>query len=302
SVVSFAAIWVVAAIAMGQATPAVTVVGNSGQASGPVLLTLPIAAPPSGNLAGASQSIQQDLVADLSTLTGARVIAPAGARPATDEQSALEQARQNNAEYVVWGQAQVSGNQMRVTGQLLRVSDSHVLAGLKATAPTDNLFPLEDSLAAQVARALPPPIGLVTPAPQTQPSEPAPYTSEPQPLPSVSPPAPDSGNPYYSYTATVPQTYYSYNTYYYPGYWSPYWDYPYVWGGIGFYGGFWPYHHYGWYGHGWYGGHFYGHPYGYGYRGGFGGGYRGGSGGGFHGGGAAVHGGGGAHGGGGSHR
>lgn len=289
SVVSFAAVLVVSAIAMGQATPAVTVVGSSGEASGPVLLTLPIAAPPSGNVPGVSQSIQQDLVADLTTLTGARVIAPSGARPATDEQSALEQARQNNAEFVVWGQAQVSGNQMRVTGQLLRVSDSHVLAGLKATAPTDNLFPLEDSLAAQVARALPPPIGLVTPAPQTQPSEQAPYTSEPQPLPSVSTPATDSGNPYYSYTATVPQTYYNYNTYYYPGYWSPYWDYPYVWGGIGFYGGFWPYHHFGWYG-----GHYWGHPFVHGFRGGFGErGFRSGAGGGFHGGGA--HGGGGTH-------
>ena len=285
SILSFASIFVAAAMATAQTRPAVTVAGSSGEASGPVLLTLPIAAPASGNMAGVPQSIQQDLVADLTTLTGARVIAPAGAQPATDEQAALDQAHQNNAEFVVWGQAQVSGNQMRVTGQLLRVSDSHVLAGLKATAPTDNLFPLEDSLAAQVARALPPPIGLVTPAPQTQPSEQAPYTSEPQPLPSASTPATDSGNPYYSYTATVPQTYYSYNTYYYPGYWSPYWDYPYVWGGIGFYGGFWPYHHFGWYGE-----HFYGRPYGYGYRGGFGGGYHGG----FHGGGGAFHGGGGS--------
>lgn len=284
SVLVFAAALLAATVAMGQTTPSVTVVGSAGEASGPVLLALPIAAPAAGNLSGGSQSIQQDLVADLTTLTGARVIAPAGARPATDEQSALDQARQNNAEFVVWGQAQVSGSQMRVTGQLLRVSDAHVLAGLKATAPTDNLFPLEDSLAAQVARALPPPIGLVTPVPQTQPSGQAPYTSEPQPPPSVSTPATDSGNPYYSYTATVPQAYYSYNTYYYPGYWSPYWDYPYVWGGIGFYGGFWPYHHFGWYG-----GHFYGHPFVHGFGGAFHGGARGS----FHGG-AAAHGGGGS--------
>lgn len=285
-VTSFCAILAVAVFASGQTTPAITVGGSafSGDSAGRVLLALPIEAPSSGKFADVSQSIQQDLVADLSTLTAARVIAPASARPATNEQSAIDQGRQNNADFVIWGQAQASGNQMRVTGQLLRVSDGHVLAGLKATAPTDNLFPLEDSLAAQVARALPAPIGLVTPPPQTQPAEQGGYTSQPQPLPTVSTPATDSGNPYYSYTATVPQTYYSYNTYYSPGYWSPYWDEPYLWGGIGFYGGFWPYH-YGWYNHGGYGGHFFGRPYGYGYRGGYGGGFRGGYGGGHGGGG-----------------
>jgi TolB-like protein len=282
-----------ATIALGQTAPAITIGDSprSGERSNRVLLTLPIAAPGSGEYAAAGQSIQQDLVADLTSLTAARVIAPASARPATDEQSALEQGRQNGAEFVVWGQAQVSGNQMRVTGQLLDVGSGRPLAGLKATAPADNLFPLEDSLAAQIARALPAPLGLVTPAPQTQPA-PEGVESVPTSAP-IAAPAADSGNPYYSYTATVPQTYYTYNTYYYPGYWSPYWGYPYpyVWGGIGFYGGFWP-HHYGWYG---------GYPYGhYGFHGGYGGGFRGGYGGGFHGG---AHGGGfGGHGGGGGHR
>ena len=297
-----------AALATAQTMPAITVSGApySPNASGRVLLVLPIAAPPTGKDANISQSIQQDLIADLTTLTSARVIAPVEARPATSEQAALDAARQNNADFVVWGESQVSGSQMRVTGQLLRVSDGHALAGLKATAPSDDLFPLEDSLAAQVAKSLPAPIGLVTPLPQTQPAEQGGYVSQPQPVPTTPVPANDSGNPYYSYTETVPQTYYSYNIYYYPSYWSPYWywGYPYYWGGIGIYGGWWPYYHHGWYGHGWYGhgwyGHGYGHPYGYGFRGGYRGGFH--AGGGFHSGGFAGHGGGGSHGGGGGRR
>lgn len=276
------AIFATAALAPAQTTPSITVGGApySSNASGHVLLVLPIAAPPTG--ANVSQSIQQDLIADLTTLTSARVIAPVEARAVTSEQAALDAARQNNADFVVWGQSQVSGNQTRVTGQLLRVSDGHPLAGLKATAPNDDLFPLEDSLAAQVAKLLPAPIGLVTPPPQTQPAEQGGYVSEPQPVPTTPAPVNDSGNPYYSYTETVPQTYYTYNTYYYPSYWSPYWywGYPYYWGGIGIYGGWWPYYHHGWYGHGYYGHGFYGRPYGYGFRGGYRGGFH--VGGGFH--------------------
>lgn len=278
-----------AAMAKGQSAPAITIDGRAAanDTAGRVVLVLPIAPPPSGGNANVSQSIQQDLVADLTTLTGARVIAPVGAQPATNEQAALDDARQHNADFVVWGQSQVSGTQLRVTGQLLHVSDGHALAGLKATAPVDDLFPLEDSLAAQVAHALPAPIGLVTPPSQTQ--SPPEQGGSVSPPPTAPAPTADNGNPYYSYTETVPQTYYNYNTYYYPSYWSPYWGYPYwgypyYWGGIGigFYGGYWH--------HGWYGGHFYGHPYGFGFHGG-----------GFHTGGFAARGGGfaGGHGGGG---
>lgn len=291
----------VGAMAQAQSAPAITIdpspsvnvttPSTPSETTGKVVLSLPIAAPPNGSSANVSQSIQQDTVADLTTLTTAHVIAPVGVQPATNEQMALDEARQHNADFVVWGQSQVSGNQMRVTGQLLRVSDGRVLAGLKATAPMDDLFPLEDSLAAQVARALPAPIGLVQPPQQPEPTQQGNTT---QPPPTTTTPPQTFTNPYYSYTETVPQTYYSYNTYYYPGYWSPYWGYPYwgyypyYWGGIGIYGG--------WWGHGWYGGHYWGHP------GGF---YGRGYGGGFHAGGFAARGGGfaGGHaGGGGGHR
>ncbi|HEY2589907.1 MAG TPA: hypothetical protein VGI81_29455 [Tepidisphaeraceae bacterium] len=263
------------------------------------VLVLPIADPPTGEHRGIGRAIQQDILTDLTSMTQAHVIAPAFASAATEDAAAISQARQYNARYVVWGQAQVSGNQLRVTGQLLDVNDNRSLAALKATAPADNLFPLEDSLAVQAGRALPAPFGIPQPPPQTQPASQIP-TATAQPLPestteppyvSVSPTEPAA--PYYSYTEAIPQSYYVYNPYYaYPGYWYPY---PY-WGwyggvgvGFGFGYGYWPYYHY----HGSY------YPYHgwYGYHGGY---YHGGTVviphgpvGGFHGGGGGFHGGGG---------
>jgi TolB-like protein len=263
------------------------------------VLVLPIADPLTGDHRGIGRAIQQDIVTDLGSVTQAHALAPASAMAASEDAAAISQARQNNARYVIWGQAQISGNQLRVTGQLMDATDNRSLAALKATAPIDNLFPLEDSLAVQAARALPAPIGMPQP-PQTQPAAPPPDVPQPvpqtanEPYISVSPTEPTA--PYYSYTEQIPPTYYVYNQYYaYPGYWYPYWGW---YGGIGFAYG-WPYHY-----HGWYYPHYYGWYHGGYYRGGWGhrggtvviphgggaGGFRGGAGGGFHGGG-----GGGAH-------
>jgi TolB-like protein len=292
------------AAASAQTTePAGVSVTGSGAPNETTVLVLPIAAPPGGAYASLGRGIQQDMAADLTTMTHGRVIAPAAAPGAVDEQSALETGRRESARFVVWGAAQVSGDQLRVTGQVLDTSSGQPLAALKATAPLDNLFPLEDSLAAQAARALPPPVGIAQ-APQTQPAPQAPvepYAAQPlpqtgaEPYVSVSPG--EAAAPYYSYTEELPPTYYTYNQYYaYPGYWAyPYWG---LYGGIGFGygGGFWPHHH-GWYDHGWYGSRYhgwyrggaYGRPFGAGVpRGGF----RGAGG---------LHGAGGFHGAGGSH-
>ena len=261
-----------------------------------VVLVLPIAPPADPNMKWVAQGIQQDLVADLTQLTTARVVAPTGARPALDEQSALDQGRQFDAGFVLFGQSQVSNGQLRVTGQLMDTSTARPLAAVKATAPTDNLFPLEDSLAAQTAQALPPPLGMARVAPATQPayasaeppagspytSEPLPTTADPQQQYSQAPQSqapqtqvppeqsyiPAGDSPYYSYTESAPPVYYQYNNYYVPYYWGyPYGSYyPYVGVGVGF--GYW-----GGYGRPWY------HPYygyRYGYRGGYYGGYRGG--------------------------
>lgn len=273
-----------------------------GPSANAVILVLPIASPGSGNYEWVGRGIQQDLVADLSQMTHARVVADPSARAATDERQALDAARQINAAFVLYGQSQISNNQMRVTGELMDTATGRPLAALKATAPVDQLFPLEDSLAAQAAQALPPPPGMPRPTPQAPQTQPALTSSqydsdEPLPVatpnaqdaaaressapPPVDPPA-DSSSPYYSYTQAVPPTYYTYNTYYTPYYWGyPY--YPYYspwWGGVGvgigfgYYGG-WNHYYHGYYGRPYYGHAYYGRPSG-GFHGGFSGGHGGG--------------------------
>jgi TolB-like protein len=261
----------------------------------PVLLVLPFTAPAQGEGAWTGRAIQQDLVADLTQMTRARIIAPTTAGPAADEPTALDEARREGAVFAIFGQAQVSGGQMRVTGEVLDVTAGKPVGSLKATAPVNDLFPLEDSLAAQAVRTLPYPVGT---AGAPKPPEPVagqnassyssqPLAQTPQYSGVQSPPAEVAPSPYYSYTEVVPQTYYTYNPY---DYYYPYWAYPWgpYWGGIylGFGGGYFWHDHY-WHGGPYYRGGFYGHPGyighgGYGFRGG-GGGFRGG--GGFHGGG-----------------
>jgi TolB-like protein len=247
----------------------------------PVIVVLPIAPPMNSDNAWVGKAIQQDMVIDLSQMTHGRVIAPPSATPATNEQAALDQARQVNAGFVVYGQAQMSGNQIRVVGQVLDVSTAKPLDSLKATAPADNLFPLEDSLAGQAAHALPYPLGLAgapqPPAQSEQQGQTPAYASQPppqnQPYSSAQISSAPQGDPYYSYVDTYPPTYYAYNPYYYT---YPYWYSPYgsLWIGFGG-GGYWhtPYYwHGGYYGHPYYHGGVFARP---GFRGG--GGFRGGA-------------------------
>ena len=119
------------------------------------ILVLPFAPPPSGGYDWIGRAVQQDLLADLSRDSRARVIAPADLAPAADAQAALNSARQANATHVVFGQAQAAGSDMRITGQVLDVSSGQSIGTLKATGPVKNLFPLEDALADQVTHSLP---------------------------------------------------------------------------------------------------------------------------------------------------
>jgi len=189
------------------------------------VLVLPIAPPPEGGFAWIGKAIQQDLLADLTQTTRAHVLAPPDAKPAVDEREALQAARNAGAGFVVYGHSQVSNFQLRVTGQVLDVQAGSPLGAIKATAPTTDLFPLEDSLAMQAARALPKPL-LTASAAQTRPSVPPRlYGVEPlyQPVPTYTPNTYSA--PYYSYTEPLPEPYYNSNYYYpysYP-YWGDYW-------------------------------------------------------------------------------
>ena len=200
------------------------------------LLVLPIAPSPSGEQPWVGAAIQRDLTADFTQATRLRVVAPSSALPATDAQAALREARRASADYVLYGESQVSGAQMRVTGQVLDVNTGGAVGGLKATADVDDLFPMEDMLAMQAVRSLPAEF-LKAPPPLAAPAtQPAGASAAVAPLPSAEPQATSSfGAPpdYYSYQQPAPYSSYTYNTYYYPyPYPADYWGYSwYPWWG-----------------------------------------------------------------------
>lgn len=128
------------------------------QASNPStnsVLVLPFSAASEPSQAWIGKAVQQDLLTDLTQGTTAQVIAPAGISPAADVDEALKAGRDKNASIVVYGQAQTTGKEVRLSGQVIDVATGKPIAALKATGPTDDLFHLEDALAGQVFTALP---------------------------------------------------------------------------------------------------------------------------------------------------
>ena len=119
------------------------------------VLVLPFSTASAPSEAWIGKAVQQDLLTDLTQGTTAQVIAPAGISPAADADEALKAARDKNASIVVYGQAQNTGKEVRLSGQVLDVATGKPITALKATGPTDDLFHLEDALAGQVFRALP---------------------------------------------------------------------------------------------------------------------------------------------------
>ena len=243
------------------------------------------------------RSIQQSLLADLTTAAPDRAMS-ADVEP-TDATGAIEAARKAGARYVVDGSFVISGQDLRLTGQLLDVNTGNAVAGLKATGPANDVFRLEDQIAAEVRQKLalgrpvmqnpyapenPTGAGVQAPAQPTNPEQ-GYYTAvAPQ-----SPPVENYYNSYY-YDNTTPAYGYGYDNGYY-GYGYPF--YPFY-GGVFVYGGGGYYHHHG-YDHDGYGrgGHYSGGG-GYTSRGGGFGGHVGGSfGGGHAGGGIGGHAGGG---------
>jgi len=119
------------------------------------ILVLPFLGQPGGGSEWMGRSIQQDLLADLTQGTAARVLAPANLPAAADPAAALQSARGQGATWVVFGQVQVSGAEVRITGQVLDVTTDKPLGALKATGPNAALFHLEDATAGEVFVALP---------------------------------------------------------------------------------------------------------------------------------------------------
>lgn len=239
----------------------------SAQATTPstnTVLVLPFSSASDASQAWIGKAVQQDLLTDLTQGTTAQVIAPAGISPAADADEALKAGREKNASIVVYGQAQTTGKEVRLSGQMLDVATGKPIAALKATGPSDDLFHLEDALAGQVFTALPANLltatarqGMQAAAQaraqaaqqQGQPNESTwpngPYT-EPGVSPNsiygnpqtevqtVQPPVYDQTVSPYDYYDTIPDTgYYPYYPAYSYGY--PYWDGWWPGWGLGFY-------------------------------------------------------------------
>jgi TolB-like protein len=195
------------------------------------VLVLPFTAASDGN-AWIGRAVQQDLLADLTQGANARVLAPSDIPSAADPQAALKIGHDRGASIVVFGQAQSTPKETRLTGAVLDVATEKPLAGLKATGPSDELFHLEDALAGQVFAALPKTLlkpealarmqqAAAAPAPQTDqtPSQTNVYT------PPVQTEVPVYTSPSPEVYSTYPDNYYATPAYgYYPAYTYPYAD------------------------------------------------------------------------------
>lgn len=215
----------------------------------PRVLVLPFSPPADGRYPWVGRGIQQDLATDLTRETGAQVTAPASAMPAADSEAARRAGSDAGVQYVVFGQAQLSSSDMRLTGQVLDTASGHAVGSLKATGPVSNLFPLEDSLSSQAASALPHAAG----------GGPSGYASVERSSAGEYGPLVVPRYRSYSYSAYEP---YPYPDYVYGPYAYPYYDgYPYYYGpypwydtGVFIYGGRFRHHWHDWR-HGGVGGH-----------------------------------------------
>ena len=208
------------------------------------ILILPFVESSGASHSWLGKAIQQDLLADLSRATRARVAAPATRPPATDAADALRAGRDANVSLVVYGQYQIVGNQARITGQILDVKTEKPGGTFAATGSATNLFPLEDSISGQLLRALPPGWLSVSLPPAYQSAQ---GNAEPYSVPVIPPQQATAPLPqYYSFTYpdyVAPESPYSYyyGDYPYYGYAVPYYG-PDIW----FFGGWDFYHHHHW--------------------------------------------------------
>lgn len=205
--------------ALGQATQP-----QQNAMAGEKLIVFPFAVAPGAQSPWVGKAVQQNVFTDVIQRTHAHADAATGDPPVNNDE-ALRRARDANAQFAVTGDVQSAGNDLRITGQVIDVASGNVIGGIKATGRAADLFPLEDSVAAQVLQALPRGLVVAQPQqlqqqPQMQPRLPYVTTAQPPVTPYYSEPAP-------SYTT------YNYTDYYdsYPSY--PAYPYDY---GYGYYG------------------------------------------------------------------
>jgi TolB-like protein len=100
------------------------------------------------------RSIQQSLLTDAAI--NAPIPAGSGAGYPADASEAAAAARTARSRYALLGFVHLNdeGGAMRVTGQIVDACTGRAVATIKSTGPAENLFPIEDDLAAQLQRAI----------------------------------------------------------------------------------------------------------------------------------------------------
>jgi TolB-like protein len=99
--------------------------------------------------------MQRSLVADLTRHIPAQI--EASDSSANDVAETVALADKAGADRVIASTVQLISDQIRFTGQILDVKSRRVLTALKVTGRLDDLFEMEDELAAQAIRSLSPP-------------------------------------------------------------------------------------------------------------------------------------------------
>jgi TolB-like protein len=110
----------------------------------------------SGDNAWIAEAIEEDLSHDLSRNAAIHVIRPATTQPLAAADG-LAAARDANAQRLISGSYQVNDDQLRITGEVIDVSQAQPVGEIKATGGVRDLFQLEDSLAMQLWHILPQP-------------------------------------------------------------------------------------------------------------------------------------------------
>ena len=102
-----------------------------------------------------STGLQQELATALAPNLRGPATAPSDAPAVNDASQAIAAGRRFDATVVLFGQAQVMGQETRLSGSVVEVPTGRALGSLNQTGPTDHFFSLEDALAKQALGQLP---------------------------------------------------------------------------------------------------------------------------------------------------
>ena len=122
--------------------------------SQPTVLLIPFKPLSDNNTVWIADGIQQNLLNELSRVHSTKPIVQKSQTAVATPEEAANAGKNAAAVYALFGSYQISGDELRITAQLVNVASGKIVAGLRATGPMRDLFALEDSLAEQLKRSL----------------------------------------------------------------------------------------------------------------------------------------------------